>query len=56
MAKQQVEMQAVYEKYGSNPMAGCLPMAIQLPIIFALYRVIYNIPAYVPSVRVFLTT
>ena len=53
MAKQQVEMQAVYEKYGSNPMAGCLPMAIQLPIIFALYRVIYNIPAYVPSVRVF---
>ena len=43
MAKQQVEMQAVYEKYGSNPMAGCLPMAIQLPIIFALYR----------SVRVF---
>ena len=35
MAKQQVEMQAVYEKYGSNPMAGCLPMAIQLPIIFA---------------------
>ena len=28
-------------------------MAIQLQIIFALYRVIYNIPAYVPSVRVF---
>lgn len=53
MARQQVEMQAIYEKYGSNPMAGCLPMAIQLPIIFALYRVIYNIPAYVPSVRVF---
>lgn len=53
LAKQQVEMQAVYEKYGSNPAAGCLPMLIQLPIIFALYRVIYNIPAYVPSVRVF---
>ena len=53
MAKQQVEMQAVYEKYGSSPMAGCLPMLIQFPIILALYRVIYNIPAYVPSVRVF---
>ncbi len=53
MAKQQVEMQAVYEKYGSSPTAGCLPMLIQLPIILALYRVIYNIPAYVPSVRVF---
>ncbi|MEF9939677.1 MAG: YidC/Oxa1 family membrane protein insertase [Clostridium sp.] len=53
MAKQQVEMQAVYDKYGSSPTAGCLPMVIQLPIILALYRVIYNIPAYVPSVRVF---
>lgn len=53
MAKQQMEMQAVYEKYGSNPTAGCLPMLIQFPIIFALYRVIYNIPAYVPSVRTF---
>lgn len=53
MAKQQVEIQGVYEKYGSSPMAGCLPMLIQFPIILALYRVIYNIPAYVPSVRVF---
>lgn len=51
MTKQNIEMQAVYEKYGSNPMAGCLPMLIQLPIILSLYRVIYNIPAYVPSVR-----
>lgn len=53
MAKQQIEMQAIYDKYGSNPTAGCLPMLIQFPIILALYRVIYNIPAYVPSVRVF---
>ena len=53
MAKQQMEMQAIYEKYGSSPTAGCLPMLIQFPIIIALYRVIYNIPAYVPSVRVF---
>lgn len=53
MARQQAEMSAIYEKYGSNPTAGCLPTAIQLPILFALYRIIYNIPAYVPSVRVF---
>lgn len=51
MAKQQVEMKAVYEKYGSSPTAGCLPLLIQFPIILALYRVIYNIPAYVPSDR-----
>ena len=48
--KQNAEMKAIYEKYGSNPTAGCLPLLIQLPIIFALYRIIYNIPAYVPSV------
>ena len=36
MARQNAEMQAVYEKYGSNPTAGCLPLLIQLPIIFAL--------------------
>lgn len=51
--KQNVEIQAVYEKYGTSMTSGCLPMLIQLPILFALYRVIYNIPAYVPSVRVY---
>ena len=33
MAKQQVEMQAVYEKYGSSPMAGCLPMLMKSMIL-----------------------
>ena len=51
--KQNVEIQAVYDKYGTSMTSGCLPMMIQLPILFALYRVIYNIPAYVPSVRVY---
>lgn len=51
--KQNVEIQAVYDKYGTSMTSGCLPMLIQLPILFALYRVIYNIPAYVPSVRVY---
>lgn len=49
--KQQLEMQAVYEKYGSSPTAGCLPMLISLPIMFALYRVIYAIPAYITDVK-----
>lgn len=47
----QAEMKAVYEKYGTSMTSGCLPLLIQLPIIFALYRVIYNIPAYVQTVR-----
>lgn len=52
MRKQQAETQAVYEKYGASPTAGCLPMLISLPIMFALYRVIHNIPAYVNEVKV----
>ena len=48
--RMQAETQAVYQKYGTSTMGGCLYMLIQLPILFALYRVIYNIPAYVDSV------
>lgn len=51
MQKQQMEMQEVYAKYGTSPMAGCLPLLISLPIMFALYQVIYKIPAYVDDVR-----
>ena len=53
LQRQNVEVQAVYEKYGTSMTGGCLPLLIQMPILFALYRVIYNIPAYVPSVRVY---
>lgn len=51
MMQQQQEMQIIYEKYGASPTGGCLPMMIQLPILFALYPVIYNIPKYVSAVR-----
>lgn len=51
MQKQQMEMQEVYAKYGTSPMAGCLPLLISLPIMFALYRVIYKIPAYVTDIN-----
>ena len=48
--RMQAETQAVYQKYGTSATGGCLYMVIQMPILFALYRVIYNIPAYVDSV------
>ena len=51
MAKMNEETQAIYAKYGVNPMGSCLQMAVQLPVLFALYRVIWNIPAYVDSVK-----
>lgn len=54
--KQQAETQAVYEKYGASPTSGCLPLLITLPIMFALYRVINNIPEYVNIVRNYYTT
>jgi len=37
MKKQQATM-ALYKKAGVNPMAGCLPMLLQMPILFALFR------------------
>ena len=51
MMKQQEEINMVYEKYGTSMSGGCLPMLIQMPILFALYQVIQNIPAYVGSVK-----
>ncbi len=32
----------LYKKHGANPMGGCLPMILQIPIFFALYRVLQN--------------
>lgn len=51
MMKMNAETKAVYEKYGTSPTGGCLVMLIQLPIMFALYRVIYKIPGYVSSIH-----
>lgn len=50
LRKMQAENAAVYQKYGVSPAAGCLPLLITLPIMFALIQVIYNIPAYVDQV------
>lgn len=51
MLKQQEELQIVYEKYGVSLTGGCLPMLIQMPILFTLYPVIQNIPKYVDGVK-----
>ncbi|MDO4650881.1 MAG: membrane protein insertase YidC, partial [Eubacteriales bacterium] len=40
MAKMNEETQAIYAKYGVNPMGSCAQLAIQMPVLFALYRVI----------------
>ena len=50
-AKMQQETQAVYEKYGVSPTGSCVQMFIILPVMLALYQVIYKIPGYITSVR-----
>lgn len=51
MAAMQEETQFVYDKYGISPTGSCVQMLIQMPILFALYRVFYNVPAYIKSVK-----
>lgn len=45
------ETRLVYEKYGVSPSGSCVQLLIQMPILLALYRVFYNVPAYVTSVK-----
>ncbi len=40
-ARQQQEMMALYKRVGANPVAGCLPIVIQIPVFFALYKVLF---------------
>ncbi|HJU18935.1 MAG TPA: membrane protein insertase YidC [Stellaceae bacterium] len=40
-ARQQQEMMALYKRVGANPLAGCLPIVVQIPVFFALYKVLY---------------
>jgi YidC/Oxa1 family membrane protein insertase len=51
MMKQNEETQAVYKKYGVSATGSCAQLLIQMPILFALYQVIYHIPAYVDQVK-----
>jgi len=38
--RMQAEMMNIYKKHKVNPMGGCLPMVVQIPVFFALYRVL----------------
>lgn len=51
MMAMNMETKAVYAKYGVSPSGSCVQLLIQMPILLALYRVIYNIPAYVGQVK-----
>ena len=51
MMAQNQEVQAVYAKYGVSPSGSCVQLLIQMPILFALYRVIYAMPAYVTKIK-----
>ena len=51
MLKQQEEMNAVYEKYGTSMSSGCLPMFASTAILFGLYPVIMYIPNHVQRVK-----
>jgi YidC/Oxa1 family membrane protein insertase len=39
--KMQQELMALYKREGANPVAGCLPLIVQIPIFFSLYKVLF---------------
>ncbi|MBD5526845.1 MAG: YidC/Oxa1 family membrane protein insertase [Lachnospiraceae bacterium] len=47
---QNQEIQAIYAKYGVSASGSCVQLLIQMPILLALYRVIYAVPAYVSKI------
>ena len=55
MQAMQEETAVIYDKYGVSPSGSCINLFIQMPILFALYRVFMNIPAYIESVKEILT-
>ena len=51
MMKQNEEISAVYQKYGVSPTGSCVQLLVQMPVLLALYQVIYHIPGYISGVR-----
>lgn len=51
MMKQNEEISTVYQKYGVSPTGSCLQLIVQMPVLLALYQVIYHIPGYITGVR-----
>lgn len=54
--KMQEDLQKLYTDEGYNPMSGCGPMLIQLPVIFILYRIIYEPLKYIAGATADLCT
>lgn len=48
--KMQEEINKLYQDNQTSPFAGCLPLLIQMPILFALYEILRNIPFYVNQI------
>ena len=51
MQRQNEELQAVYSKYGVSATGSCVQLLVQMPILFALYQVIYKIPGYIMLIK-----
>ncbi len=51
MMAMNMETKAIYAKYGVSPTGNCLQLIVQMPILFALYRVINGMPAYVDKIK-----
>ncbi|MCL4353708.1 YidC/Oxa1 family membrane protein insertase [Patescibacteria group bacterium] len=47
--KLQAETMRLYKEHGVNPAAGCLPMLVQLPVIWTLYAALQSIPTLTPE-------
>lgn len=48
--KMNAEIQQLYSENKANPMSGCLPLLIQMPILFALFEILRNVPFYVNQI------
>lgn len=51
LMRQNEEVNAVYQKYGVSPTGSCVQLLVQMPVLLALYQVIYHIPGYIAGVR-----
>ncbi|HBB61170.1 MAG TPA: stage III sporulation protein J, partial [Lachnospiraceae bacterium] len=53
--KMQEELSTLYSRYGYSPTGTCLPLLVQMPLLFGLYQVILYIPGYVTKVGAIFT-
>jgi YidC/Oxa1 family membrane protein insertase len=51
--KQNEELMKFYQENNVNPLSGCLPLIIQMPVLFALFRVLRDIQDHVPTTGTF---